>query len=274
MKHYELIDSGEGRKLERFGQVILSRPCSQAVWRKNLSKKEWDQAQAVFFREEGNQWEGRENLPNSWEMELEGVTLKLSATDFGHVGVFPEHALLWKFVREQIQKKGKGRILNLFAYSGGLTAACLQGGGEVTHVDASKGMVQWASENVKLNKLQQNSVRWIVDDALKFIKREARRGSFYDGIILDPPTFGRGAKKEIFKIERDIVDLLDTAISLLTPNPLFFIFSCHTPGFSPMVMEHLLCQAIKRKEGKVETGELYLPGSFPVPSGTFARWAS
>lgn len=264
MKEYQLLDSGDGQKWERFGEYILQRPCTQAVWRPTLKIK----VDGTFNREE--RWVHDKKLPKMWTVMHGGVEFQIAPTEFGHLGVFPEHADLWEAMRPLI-KKGS-RILNLFAYSGGVTLAAAQEGAEVCHLDASKGMVDWARENAKLNRLEKAPIRWIIDDALKFLKREEKRGSFYDGIILDPPTFGRGSKGEVFKIERDIMPLLEACSQLLSKKPLFVILSCHTPGFTPLTLRHLLGQTMPR--GAIEVGEMALhsPGAISIPSGSFARW--
>jgi 23S rRNA (cytosine1962-C5)-methyltransferase len=264
MNTYRLIDSGNGQKWERFGSFTLHRPCPQAVWRP-LSTPEAD---ASFTREDSNRWSFKKPLPKSWEVEIEGVKLKISPTDFGHLGVFPEHAGLWPWIKQHISKGTK--VLNLFAYSGGATLAAAQAGAEVCHLDASKGMVDWARENAKINGLEGAPIRWIVDDALKFLGREVKRGNRYDGIILDPPTFGRGNKGEVFKIEEEIIPLLELCKKVLSERPKFLILTCHTPGFTPLVLEHLLTQILGTK---VESGELLIrsEGALPIPSGTFAR---
>ncbi|HSX11010.1 MAG TPA: class I SAM-dependent methyltransferase [Chlamydiales bacterium] len=262
---YELLDSGDGQKLEKFGEFTLLRPCAQAVWRPSLVKQEAD---AVFTREE--RWLFHKKLPKTWNVMHGGVEFKIAPTDFGHLGLFPEHADLWEWMRPLV-KKGS-RILNLFAYSGGVTLAAAQEGAEVCHLDASKGMIDWARENAALNRLSQAPIRWIVDDALKFLRREKKRESFYDAIILDPPTFGRGSQGEVFKIERDIIPLLQLCSELLTKKPLFVIFSCHTPGFTPLGLRHLLGQTMPK--GEIEVGEMALhsPGAIAIPSGSFAKW--
>ena len=270
---YFLIDSGSGYKLEQFGPYIISRPCSQAVWLPQLSQEKWNQAHASFSREGQNKWTKREKLPEEWFVRLSNVKFKISPTDFGHLGVFPEQKNFWSWI-QKVVSKGK-RVLNLFAYSGGVTLAAAKGGAEVCHLDASKGMVAWARENAALNHLEQAPIRWIIDDVSKFLVRELRRGSKYDAIILDPPSFGRGSKGEVFKIEDEIIPLLRSCRDLLTDHPLFILFSCHTPGFSPLVMEHLLKQTLKDISGKIDSGEMVLEGTsgiFSVPSGTFARW--
>lgn len=266
---YQLLDSGSGQKLERFHEYILIRPCAQALWR--FAKPElWKKADAFFSRENGNRWTFQKKLPKEWISSIGDVQFKISPTDFGHLGVFPEHADLWQWMRPLLKPGHK--ILNLFAYSGGVSLAAAQEGAHVCHVDASKGMVDWARENAKLNGLEKAPIRWIVDDAVKFLKREIKRDSFYEGIILDPPTFGRGSKGEIFKIEEEILPLLELCQSLLSKKPLFIAFSCHTPGFTPIVMEHLMRQILPK--GTIETGEMILhsPGALSIPSGSFARW--
>lgn len=267
MNQYQLIDSGHGQKLERFGQFTLIRPCAQAVWRPTLTK-EWNTASAEFDRE--SRWQFREKIPDMWAVTHGGVQFRLSLTEFGHLGVFPEHADLWEAMRPFVT--ASSRILNLFAYSGGVTFAAAQQGAQVCHLDASKGMVDWARQNATLNKLQDAPIRWIVDDAMKFLRREIKRESFYDGIILDPPTFGRGSQGEVFKIEQDILPLLDLCKGVLTKEPKFVIFSCHTPGFTPIVLRHLLEQVMPK--GHIETGEMILhsPKALSIPSGAFARW--
>ncbi len=264
MKNYQLLDSGDGQKLERFGEYTLLRPCAQAVWRPSLKVS----PDAVFTRDD--KWIFHKKLPKSWAVMHGGVEFKIDPTDFGHLGLFPEHADLWEWMRPLV-KKGS-RILNLFAYSGGVTLAAAQQGAEVCHLDASKGMVDWARENAASNQLQKAQIRWIVDDAIKFLRREKKRESFYDGIILDPPTFGRGSQGEVFKIERDIMPLLELCSELLTKKPLFVIFSCHTPGFTPLCMLHLIGQTMPK--GQIEVGEMALhsPETISIPSGSFAKW--
>lgn len=261
---YQLLDSGDGQKLEQFGEYTLLRPCPQAVWRPSLKQE----ADAIFTREE--RWHYHKKLPKQWTVLHKGVAFKVAPTDFGHLGLFPEHADLWEEMRPLIQKPC--RVLNLFAYSGGVTLAAAQEGAEVCHLDASKGMVDWARENAALNRLEKAPIRWIVDDALKFLKREKKRESLYDGIVLDPPTFGRGSQGEVFKIERDIMPLLELCSELLSKKPLFVIFSCHTPGFTPLVMRHLLGQTMPK--GNIEVGEMALhsPDTLSIPSGSFAKW--
>lgn len=264
---YSLIDSGGGQKFERWGNWTLIRPCPQAVWRP-LHEKLWTTADAIFSREEEERWRFFRDLPSSWPIGFSGVKFKVSPTDFGHLGVFPEHACLWTDLRSMIRKEM--RVLNLFAYSGGATMAAAQEGASVCHLDASKGMVDWARENAALNGLEKAPIRWIVDDAMKFLKREERRKSFYDAIVLDPPTFGRGRQGEVFKIERDIVPLLELCRSVLSPKPRFLIFSCHTSSMSPQGLQNLVEQIFG--PGHIQSAELMLsaPDALPVPSGCYA----
>ena len=272
---YELIDSGDGRKLERFGKYVLARPCSQAMWRPAKSAAEWERADASFDREDGNRWHGRSNLPKDWQIETAGIRFKLGGTDFGHLGIFPEQRAQWKWIRDRVRAAHPSglKVLNLFAYSGGSTMAAALGGAEVCHLDASKGMVEWARENAKLNGLADHPIRWIVDDAHKFMKREIRRGHRYDAVILDPPTFGRGAGGEMYKIERDLKDTLSLVKDLLSEKPSFVLFSSHTPGLSQIVAENILSQLFPA--AKLESGEMLLEpstrDSLPCPSGIYCR---
>ena len=277
MDDYELLDSGGGRKLERFGRYVLARPCSQALWRPSLPESDWNRVDASFDREDGNRWHGRANLPKEWTIETAGVRMRLGGTDFGHLGIFPEQRAQWEWIREAVgaaaRRPGGGRpptLLNLFAYSGGSTLAASQGGAEVCHLDASKGMVEWARENARLNGLADRPIRWIVDDAHKFMRREVRRGRRYDAIVLDPPTFGRGASGEMYKIERDLGATLGLVRELLSDAPLFVLFSSHTPGVSRVVAENILSQMFP--SARVESGEMVLEGrGLPCPSGIYCR---
>jgi 23S rRNA (cytosine1962-C5)-methyltransferase len=277
---YELLDSGSFQKLERFGSVVLSRPCAQAVWQQSLPKADWQKVTATFFRDGGNQWRGRDKLPETWTIEVDGTKFQLSSTDFGHLGIFPEQRDQWRRIRETCAEYSKchgrpARVLNLFAYSGGSTLAAALACAEVCHVDASKGMVDWARKNAALNGLEEKPVRWIVDDVTKFLERELRRERQYDLLILDPPSYGRGAKGEVFKIENDLPPLLALLGKLMSPQPLGVLLSCHTPELTPISLHHMLLQQFGRNGGKVEHGEMQLRGTkdvLPVPSGSFAWW--
>lgn len=274
MDDYELIDSGDGRKYERFGAYSLVRPCAQALWRPR-DPAAWTRATAAFDREDGNRWHGRRALPPEWTIETAGVRFRLSGTDFGHLGIFPEQRAQWTWIRETVAARAAatGRapaVLNLFAYSGGSTIAAAQGGAEVCHLDAAKGMVQWARENAALNGLRDRPIRWIADDAHKFLRREVRRGRRYDAVILDPPTYGRGANGETYKIERDLGETLDLVRGVLSAPPLFVLFSSHTAGVSCRVAENVVGQAFP-SFARLESGEMLLEGAVPCPSGIYCR---
>lgn len=279
---YELLDSGNGEKLERFGDYILRRPCSQAVWNPALSLDKWEKADASFDRKNGNCWQNRTSLPEKWEVSIEGIKFNLSGTDFGHLGVFPEQRPVWEWIRSSSIKFKKitnrpAKVLNLFAYSGGSTMAAALGGAEVCHLDASQGMVDWARTNAALNGLKDSPIRWIVDDVMKFLKRELKRGRKYDGIVLDPPSFGRGKQGEVFKIEKEINPLLAACHALLDKEAAFVILSAHTPGFTPIILENLLKKFLSPLGGETTSGEMMLTGKtnvYPLPNGTWARWNS
>lgn len=272
---YELLDSGLERKLERFGAYIFSRPAIGVVWSPKLSKEDWKRSDAVFFRHPENRWETYRSLPKSWRIVVKDIVFQISPTDFGHMGIFPEHSVFWPWIQEKIQSaKRPIQLLNLFAYSGGATLAAAKAGASVCHVDASKGMVTYARENAHLNGLEKAPIRWIVDDVQKFLTREMRRGKFYDAIILDPPSFGRGARGEVFKIERDIIDILLLCKRLLTAHPLFVLLTCHTPGLTPLTLENMIRQNLPIKRTRLECGEMKLEPreGYSVPAGSFATW--
>jgi 23S rRNA (cytosine1962-C5)-methyltransferase len=275
---YRLLDAGNGRKLEQFGPLTLDRPCAQAVWRPQVPERDWEQADARFDREKGNRWSSRTKLPESWQVSIDGLRFRLEATDFGHVGVFPEHLRSWRWLREYLGDDANGdvSVLNLFAYSGGATLAAARLGCPVCHLDASRKMVSWARDNAALNGLAEAPVRWIVDDVQKFLAREERRGNTYQGIILDPPSFGRGKRQELFKIDDHLLDILAQCRAVLAENARFVFLSCHTPGYTPLVLNHLLTQSMAGLGGKVFAGEMVLGEGqdvLPVPSGTYAVWS-
>lgn len=261
---YQLIDSGHEKKLEQFGPYRLIRPAAAAIWHPKLPQEEWDKADGVFSREGKSHW--KRPIKKTWNVKIGGIAFKLAATDFGHIGVFPEHEEVWHWSADRI--KPGDHVLNLFAYSGGATLACAKAGAEVCHVDASKGTVEWARENAALNNLDAAPIRWIVDDVVKFLKRELKRGRRYDGIILDPPTFGRGSQGQVFKIERDLPALLGMLAQF---KPRFISLSCHTGSFTPLILKRLLQDPFNG--GVFEEGELQLkgPGAY-LPNGTYARW--
>jgi 23S rRNA (cytosine1962-C5)-methyltransferase len=271
---YQLLDAGAGRKLERFADLTISRPCAQAFWRPTGPQRLWDEADATFTRENAGGWSFRRKLPEAWTCEVGGILFSIRPTDFGHLGVFPEHAFAWQWLQERAQEsKRQLQVLNLFAYSGGATLALAKAGCEVCHLDASKKMVDWARQNAILNQLEQAPIRWIVDDVQKFLRREIRRGRRYDGIILDPPSFGRGSKQELFKIDNDLMELLDLCWQVLSPNPSFLFFSCHTPGYTPLALENVLGQYSKK--GRISSGEMFIAAqapALPIPSGSYVSW--
>jgi 23S rRNA (cytosine1962-C5)-methyltransferase len=274
---YELLDSGNGRKLERFGSVILARPCAQAVWEPRRLEL-WDSASASFDRNDGLNWHGRERLPEDWVVRVRGVRMRLSTTDFGHLGIFPETLDLWEWIAARIraarlEREAAPRFLNLFAYSGGATLAAALAGAQSCHLDASKGMVEWARGNAALNGLEDSGTRFIVDDVGAFLKREVRRGRKYDCVLLDPPSFGRGKRGELFKVEKNVQETLELVRQVLSETPLFVLLTSHTPGFTPIVLKNLLEQTFG--PGALTCGEMLLRGGdgvLDLPSGTWARW--
>lgn len=278
---YEVIDTGNKEKLERWNRVILRRPDPVAIW-PIKDEKSWNQADAVYHRSQagGGHWEYKKKLKDQWTICYKDLRFKIAPTGFKHTGLFPEQASNWDFMMDSIRKareagKEEIRILNLFAYTGGATMACAKAGAtEVVHVDASKGMNAWAKENMMLNQLQDHKIRFIVDDVLKFIQREIRRGRKYDGIVMDPPSYGRGPKNEVWKLENQLYELVYEAQKLLSDDPLFLIVNCYTTGFSLCTLEQVLTRAIDRN-GQIEVGENLLPvtnANEVLPCGIFGRW--
>ena len=273
---YELIDSGRGQKLERFGSYLIVRPSPQAVWEKEKPDL-WNTVDAIFERTQGERWRFKKQIPKEWQITIDSLTFLIRPTEFGHLGVFMEQRPLWKKIQTLIDspfsrsKSTPPNVLNLFAYSGGSTLAAARAGAHVCHLDASKGMVDWARKNSSLSHLSDVPIRWIVDDAMKFLRREIKRGRQYDAIILDPPSFGRGPDGEVFKIEETILELLSLCNSLLSPQPLFVLFSCHTAGFTEETLRYLLEDCFPKKQGRIETGELLLPSpTRSIPNGVWA----
>lgn len=271
---YELLDSGNGRKLERFGDVILTRPCEQALWEEQNAAM-WDQSAASFDREFGWQAHGGSLLPVSWVVTINGVTMMLKPTPAGHLGVFPETRVLWDWIRETLRSLGGGdvSVLNLFAHSGGATLAAAQAGSSVCHLDSSKSMVTRAKHNASLNHLDSAPIRWIVEDVSKFLGREIRRGRTYDAIMLDPPTFGHGTRGEQYRIDRDLVATLEQCRSLLSDTPAFVLLTSHTEGVNGKHLSDLMVEALG--SGEIALGEMDLTGAEgvrPVRCGVWARW--
>lgn len=279
-EEYKIIDAGNGEKLEKWGTFILRRPDPQAIW-KTVCGKAWEQIDAHYIRSisGGGKWEYRKKLPSCWSIKYKELTFKVSPTNFKHTGIFPEQAINWDFMINKIKKtKRKIRVLNLFAYTGAATMACASAGAiEVVHVDASKGMVDWAKENMILSGLENYKIRFIVDDCLKFVRREKRRGRKYDAIIMDPPSYGRGPNGEIWKFENQVYELITECIKILSDNPLFFTINSYTTGISSIVLENILKQTILPlfKDGKITAGEVGLPiikNDLILPCGTYGRW--
>lgn len=265
-KDYELLDSGAGARLERFGPYTFVRPEHQAVWQPALGKAKWEAAHAVFQAtsgdETGGRWEVRKPVPEKWEMRYRALRFTAHFTSSRHLGVFPEQAAHWDWMVEQIlAAKRPVRVLNLFGYSGLATLAAAQAGAEVTHVDAAKKSVSWANENLALSGLGQRPVRWLVEDALKFVQREARRQSLYDGIILDPPKFGRGPKGEVWEVFEMLPELLDACRAILTPRPLFVVITAYAIRASALSLYYSLQERLSGLEGVLECGELGLQES-------------
>ncbi|NBO24143.1 MAG: hypothetical protein EBU93_02765 [Chlamydiae bacterium] len=270
---YELIDSGDGLKVERFGKYLLQRPCQQAIWPKkqlSLGKK----IDYTFSREGGNHWTKNGHLPDQWTVEFAGLTMQAKPTDFGHIGIFPEHISHYAWMKNFIPMYPTFKFLNLFAYTGAASLFMAKENAHVCHVDASKKSVDWAKENARLSHLEDKPIRWIVDDAIKFIKREAKRHSFYHGILLDPPSFGRGAQGQVFKIDEQLFELLSLVKEVLHPEEgAFIVVTNHTPGITGLILENCL-QALNLPKGKLRSAEMVIPSKqgYKIPSGTFATW--
>ncbi len=262
-KDYELIDTSGGERLERWGNVTLIRPDPQIIWKNSAKAREWGMADARYIRSSsgGGSWDYRKKLPESWKVSYGDLTFMVKPTGFKHTGLFPEQAVNWDLCSELIRStKRPVNVLNLFAYTGGATLACASAGASVCHCDAVKGMVDWARTNAQLSGLSDKPIRWIVDDASKFIKREIRRGTKYDGVILDPPSYGRGTNGEMWKLEDCVFDLMEDITALLSDKPLFVLLNSYTTGLSASVMEYLLRMTVgKRFEISVLSEEIGLP---------------
>ena len=276
-KDYELLDCSDGERLERWGDVILIRPDPQIIWKDSQTAPEWNTAHARYIRSDkgGGAWDYRRKLPESWQIKYRDLTFLVKPTGFKHTGLFPEQAVNWDYCTELI--KGANRpinVLNLFAYTGGATLACAAAGASVCHCDAVKGMVDWARTNTKLSGLSDKPIRWIVDDANKFIKREIRRGTRYDGIILDPPSYGRGTNGEMWKLEDSIFGLMQDITELLSDKPLFLLLNSYTTGLSASVMSYLLQMTVgKRFDIDIISEEIGIPvkqTGMPLPCGSTA----
>lgn len=278
---YRLIDSADGEKLEYWGKHLLRRPDPQAVWSLKSEKKLWSSADAWYHRSTsgGGKWQYLNEMPDRWTIKYRDLTFNIKPMGFKHTGLFPEQAVNWDWFSDLIKKAGRPiKVLNLFAYTGGATVAALAAGAEVVHVDASKGMVTWAKENVVSSGLKDKSIRYIVDDVVKFVQRENRRGNKYDAIIMDPPSYGRGPSGEVWKIEEELYPLIEDCVKILSDNPLFFLINSYTTGLGAQVLINVLTLTIGRKYGgKITADEIGLPmqaNNLILPCGISGRWQS
>ncbi len=274
-KDYALIDSGDGEKLERYGTVVLSRPDPQALWPKQ-KPEQWNKRDGEFTRSEKSAWEFRTGVPSSWEIVLADIKFKIRPSAFKHTGVFPEQAPNWDWMRYCIRKANRPiSVLNLFGYTGGATLACAQAGASVCHIDGSKVAIGWARENAQINSLQDKPIRWILDDAVKFVKREIKRGRKYDAIIMDPPAFGHGPEKELWKIEDNFIAFIELCAQLLSDDPLFVLLNGYASGYSSLAYLYNLQTMMQKYNGDFQMGELTIAQENSqrlLPCGIFARW--
>ena len=278
---YELIDASNGLKLERWKNIYLLRPDPQIIWNTKVNFKKYDFINAHYHRNDkgGGCWENLKETPNSWKVKYKDLIFNIKQMGFKHTGLFPEQAINWDFMMNKIEKTNrKIKVLNLFAYTGGATVACLKKKASVVHVDSSRGMVDWAKENVKLNGLEDEDIRYIVDDVVKFVQREIRRGHKYDAIIMDPPSYGRGSNKEVWDIEKDLFNLVELCTDLLSDNPLFFIINSYTTGLSKEVFTNILKLTVGLKyNGRIYSEEIGLPiknKNIVLPCGICSRFES
>ena len=257
---YELIDAENGERLERWGDIILIRPDPQIIWSEGHRDDRWNKAHAIYHRSNsgGGYWETLKKVPDVWSIKYEDLTFRLKPMGFKHTGLFPEQAVNWSLAQKLIKEANREvSVLNLFAYTGGATISCLNAGARVTHVDASKGMVSWAKENAVASALADRPVRWLVDDCMKFVKREIRRGNKYDAIIMDPPSYGRGPNGEVWKLEQQLSELLTDVGKILSDDPLFFFLNSYTGGLSPTILNYMVKSCIAPKNsGTIFTEEI------------------
>ena len=276
-KDYEVLDTGDGEKLERWREFVLRRPDPQAIWPKQRPEL-WTRADAHYHRSAkgGGEWEFFKKLPDRWTVSYRDLKFYVRPTGFKHTGLFPEQAVNWDWMAGLIRKANRPvRVLNLFGYTGGATLACAAAGAKVTHVDAAKGMVQWAGENRKLAEIDETSVRWIIDDALKFVQREERRGNRYEGILMDPPSYGRGPGGEVWKLENELFGLVEACEKVLAKDALFMLINSYTTGLQPAVLNNMLTMTVaKSRPGRVTADEIVLPvtAGGVLPCGASGRW--
>ena len=278
---YECLDAGNGEKLERWGNIVLRRPEPQAMWPIEMDKT-WNDVSGIYYRfkDGGGHWEFRDKLPEYWTVNYKDLKFKVSPTNFKHTGLFPEQATNWDFMMDKIRDANRPiRVLNLFAYTGAATMACSKAGAElVVHVDSAKGMVSWAKENMNLCGLQNNYILFIVDDCLKYVEIEIRRGNKYDAIVMDPPSYGRGPNGEVWKLENNLEYLVKKCSELLSDEPLFFLINAYTTGISSTVLYNILKLTVGAKySGKIDNGEVGLQvrkNGLVLPCGIYGRWQS
>lgn len=280
-EEYRLLDSGNGLKLEQYGPYRLIRPEPEAIWSPVLPKKEWDRAHGEFVttsEKHGGHWEFKKKAPDRWTMSYKNLSFWAQNTASKHLGVFPEQAAQWDWVADKIQKTDRTlQVLNLFGYTGMASLSAAAAGAKVTHVDASKKVVQWGKESQVLSQINQQSIRWLVDDAFKFVKREARRGNQYDGIILDPPKFGRGPKGEVWEFYKILPDLLESCQQILSPKPSFLVLTAYAVKASALTIYYAVDDLMKRYNGTTTAGEVLLEeesGRRAISMAIYARWSS
>ena len=278
-KDYEILDMADGDKLERWNNIYLVRPDPQIIWKDKSFPKKWNEINATYHRSKtgGGAWEYNKKMPKQWQIKYKDLTFNIKPMGFKHTGLFPEQAVNWDWMIDKIKsEKREINVLNLFAYTGGATVACLSAGASCCHVDSSKGMVTWAKENVVSSGLEDRKVRYIVDDVVKFVNREIRRENKYDAIIMDPPSYGRGTNGEIWQFENNIYDLVDLCTKVLSDDPLFFLINSYTTGISNVVLQDILkLTVLKKYKGKVSSGEIGLPmeeSKLILPCGIYGRW--
>ncbi|MCI8588011.1 MAG: SAM-dependent methyltransferase [Clostridia bacterium] len=278
-QEYKILDMADGQKLEAWGRVILSRPDPQIIWKEKTFPEKWKNVNATYHRSKtgGGAWEYKNKMPNQWQIKYRDLTFNIKPMGFKHTGLFPEQAVNWDWMMNKIKQANREiKVLNLFAYTGGATVTCLAAGASCTHVDSSKGMVSWAKENVISSGLENRPVRYIIDDVIKFVNREIRRGNKYDAIIMDPPSYGRGTNGEVWQFENNIYDLVELCTQVLSEKPLFFLINSYTTGISSKVLENILNLTVNRyKVGQVTSGEVGLPmenSQLVLPCGIYGRW--
>ena len=276
-KDYEIIDASNGEKLESWKGIILLRPDPQIIWNNGNLLEKYNNINAHYIRSNkgGGHWENLKKTPERWTVDYKNLKFNIKQMGFKHTGLFPEQAVNWDFMIDKIKRSNREiKVLNLFAYTGGATVACLSAGASVTHVDSSRGMIDWAKENVNLSNLSDCPVRFLVDDVVKFVKREIRRGNKYDAIIMDPPSFGRGANKEVWRFEENLYDLVKLCMKVLSDDPLFFLINSYTTGISSEVLRNILLLNFGDK-GIIQHGEVGLPlqnSKMNLPCGIYGRW--